>query len=155
MADQTLKINVGSSYDGSGMSKAMGAVNTLSQKAGKAASSVGRLGSSFGMLGGEAGKAVGAVASFAGAFAAGGVWGLAIAGVTATIQLFKDSFNMMDVMNKKAEEQAKAWQEAEKAAKAWLGALKENEFNTIISNADKAVSSLNKLASAQARVALA
>ena len=104
MADQKLNINIGSSWNGAGMQRAMGAVDTLSRTAGKAARAVGGLGAAFGGLGGEVGKAVNSVAGFAGAFATGGVWGLAIAGVTTAIQLFKDSFSTLDEMKKKAEE---------------------------------------------------
>ena len=41
MANQNVKINIGSSYDGSGMVKALGAVNTMSGQARKAAGAVG------------------------------------------------------------------------------------------------------------------
>lgn len=148
MADQKLTINIGSSWNGAGMQKAMGAVNTLSRSAGKAARAVNGLGSAFGSLGGEAGKAVNAIAGFAGAFATGGVWGFAIAGLTTAIQLFKDSFAMMDEMKKKAEEQAKAWEKAEKAAEKWIEQLNQKDFDEVISNTEKYVAELNKVAAA-------
>ena len=44
MADQRININIGSSYNGAGMTKALGAVNQLSQTAGRVAGAVGRLG---------------------------------------------------------------------------------------------------------------
>ena len=41
MADQRVNINIGSSYNGAGMSKALGAVQTMSGQARKAAGAVG------------------------------------------------------------------------------------------------------------------
>ena len=61
MADQNVKINIGSSWNGQGVNKAMGAVDSLSKTAGKAAGAVGTLGTAFGGLDGKVGQAVGAV----------------------------------------------------------------------------------------------
>lgn len=104
MADQKININIGTSWNGAGMNKAMGAVQTLSQTAGKAAGAVGRLGSVFEGIGGQVSKSVGAIASFAGAFATGGVVGLAIAGVTALAGAWQKHNAELEEAKKKAKE---------------------------------------------------
>ena len=88
MADQRVNINIGSSYNGSGMTRALGAVNNLSHTAGKAAGAVGRLAGAFDGLGGTASKSINAVASGLGAIATGGIFGAIIFGVTTVISLF-------------------------------------------------------------------
>lgn len=85
MANQNVKINIGTSYDGSGMAKAMGAVNGMSNSAKKAAGAVGQLAGAFEGLGGKASKAVGAISSGLGAIATGGVFGAIIFGVTMLV----------------------------------------------------------------------
>ena len=85
MANQNVKINIGSSYDGSGMAKALGAVNTMSGQARKAAGAVGQLAGAFEGLGGKASKAVGAIAGGLGAIATGGIFGAIIFGVTTLV----------------------------------------------------------------------
>lgn len=104
MADQKININIGTSWNGAGMNKAMGAVQTLSQTAGKAAGAVGRLGSAFEGIGGEVSKSVGAIAGFAGAFASGGVVGLAIAGVTALAGAWQKHNAELEETKKKTKE---------------------------------------------------
>lgn len=52
MADQKVNINIGSSYNGEGMNKALAGIDTISKTAGKAAGAVGKLGGSFEGLGG-------------------------------------------------------------------------------------------------------
>lgn len=54
MADQRININIGSSYNGAGMTKALGAVNTMGNQAKKAAGAVGQLVGAFDGLGGTA-----------------------------------------------------------------------------------------------------
>jgi hypothetical protein len=54
MADQKVKINIGSTYNGAGMTKALGAVNTMSNQAKRAAGAVGQLAGAFEGLGGTA-----------------------------------------------------------------------------------------------------
>ena len=85
MANQNVKINIGSSYDGSGMAKALGAVNTMSGQARKAAGAVGQLAGAFEGLGGKASKAVGAIAGGLGAIATGGIFGAIVFGVTTLV----------------------------------------------------------------------
>lgn len=88
MADQKVNINIGSSYNGAGMSKALGAVNSMSNNAKRAAGAVGQLAGAFEGLGGTASKSISAVASGLGAIATGGVFGAIIFGVTTVISLF-------------------------------------------------------------------
>lgn len=85
MANQNVKINIGSSYDGSGMAKALGAVNTMSGQAKKAAGAVGQLAGAFSGLGGTASKSIGAIASGLGAIASGGIFGAIVFGVTSLV----------------------------------------------------------------------
>lgn len=88
MADQRVNINIGSSYNGAGMSKALGAVNTMSGQARKAAGAVGQLAGAFDGLGGTASKSIGAVSGALGALATGGIFGAIIFGVTALVSWF-------------------------------------------------------------------
>ena len=88
MADQRVNINIGSSYNGAGMSKALGAVNTMSGQAKKAAGAVGQLAGAFEGLGGTASKSIGAVSGALGALATGGIFGAIIFAVTALVGWF-------------------------------------------------------------------
>ena len=83
MADQNIKINIGSSWNGSGMQKAMGAVDQLSKSASKAAGAMGRIGGAIGVLDGKVGQVAGAIGGLGSALATGGWVGVAVAGVTA------------------------------------------------------------------------
>lgn len=150
-----MNISIGSSYNGEGMTKALNGINSLSKTTGKVAGAVGRLGGSFEALGGTAGKAIGNISNMVGALAAGGLWGGIIAGITTSISLFQSAFDMMDEMKRKTEEQAKAQKAAEESAKKWLQALKDKDMNDIISNGEKYVATLNKLAAAENRVTAA
>lgn len=89
MADQKVNINIGTSYSGEGMQRAMGAMNNMSRVAGKAAGAVGSIGGALGGMSGEAGKAIGSISRLIGALAMGGPLGLAIAGVTALVGAFQ------------------------------------------------------------------
>ena len=129
MADQKININIGSSYNGEGMNKALGSIDKLSKTTGKVAGAVGRLGGSFEALGGSAGKAIGNVSNLMGALATGGLWGGIVAGLTTSIALFQDAMAMMDEMKKRAEENAKEWKKAEENAKKWIQSIQENELN--------------------------
>lgn len=139
MADQKVNINIGSSYNGSGMQRALGAVDSLSKTAGKAAGAVGRLGSAFGGIGGEAGKAVGAVTSLIGTLATGGLIGGAIAAVTSLVGMFKQ---MAD--------------EAEAAEKAQMKAFSDDlnrQVDKYGKELDKVIGKLDKVSKAQQQVA--
>lgn len=139
MADQRININIGSSYSGDGFNKALGAVDGLSKKAGKAAGAVGRLGSALGGIEGEAGKAIGAVTNLVGALASGGLIGGAIAGVTSLVGFFME-------MSK----------EAEKAEKAQMKAFSdqlERQVNSYGKALDTVIDKLGKLSKVQQQVA--
>lgn len=105
MASQKITLDVGTTYNGQGMQKALGAVNSMSRAAGQAASAVGSLGGQLEGMSGQAGQAVGAVSRLLGALAMGGPLGLAVAGVTALVGAFQAL----------SEEEEKARQEMEKA----------------------------------------
>ena len=121
MADQKINIAIGSSYNGTGMNNALGAVDKLSKTAGKAAGAVGSLGSALGGMGGKAGQAIGAVTKLTGALAMGGPIGLAIAGVTALVAAFQNYKEKQEQAAKAAQEHAKKLKElqAEAEKKAW------------------------------------
>lgn len=155
MADQRVNINIGSSYNGEGMSKALAGVEQLSKTSGKVAGAIGRLGGQFEAFGGTAGKAIGNVSNLMGALAAGGLWGGITAGITTAIALFQDAFAMMDEMKKRAEENAKEWKKAEENAKKWIQAIQENELNNIQQHGEKLIATLNRLAAAEAKVTAA
>ena len=155
MANQRINIDIGSSYNGSGMNKALSGIDNLSKQTGKVASAVGRLGGSFEALGGSAGKAIGNVSNLMGALATGGLWGGIIAGLTTSISLFQDAFRMMDEMEKREKERAKAAEEAAKKAEEWIKSLYATDFDGIISKGEKYVSMLNKLAAAENKVTAA
>lgn len=53
MADQSLKINIGTSYDNSGMSRALRSVGGFSKDVGKVTGSIGRASAAIGQLGGS------------------------------------------------------------------------------------------------------
>lgn len=88
MADQHVKIGIGTSYDGSGMSRAMGAIDNLSRTAKSTARAVGGIAGAFDGLGGSAARSIGAIAGGLGALATGGIFGGIIFGLTTIIGLF-------------------------------------------------------------------
>lgn len=147
MADQRIKINIGSSYDGAGMAKAMGGLNKLSQTAGRASGAIGTLAGSFGGLGGTAGKAVGAISKLTGALAMGGPVGVAVAGVTALVGAFQSYKEKQEEAAKATEETAKKVKKLQEEAtkKAW------NDFVTGLSSgrieAEKLATQLDKVIS--------
>lgn len=139
MADQSIKINIGTSYNNQGMAKAMSATDKLSKVAQKTGGAIGQLGQAFGGIDGQVGKAVGSIANFAGALAMGGPVGLAIAGITSLISTFKQ---MSD--------------DAEKAKKAQMQMFSDNLMKGIDSygkNLDKVIEKLGKLQTQQEKVA--
>ena len=146
MADQRVNINIGSSYNGSGMTRALGAVNTMSSNAKRAAGAVGQLAGAFDGLGGSAAKSINAVASGLGAIATGGVFGAIIFGVTTVISLFqkwKDEGDSLDKM------------------KSRLDGIKESTekltsgVSSGISKIDKYTAAVDKLTNAHLRLAAA
>lgn len=156
MADQSIKINIGSSYDGSGMSRAMGGLNNLSQKAGRASSAIGSLAGAFSGLDGAAGKAVGAVSRLTGALSMGGPIGLAIAGVTALVGMFQSYKEKQEKAAAATEEAAKKVKklQEEAAKKAWndfVAGVTAGRIETdkLAASLDKVVRLNNALASAK------
>lgn len=144
MADQKININIGSSYNGSGMTRAMGAVDNLSRTAKSTARAVGGLAGAFEGLGGTAAKSIGAVAGGLGALATGGIFGAIIFGVTTIISLFQ---------------KWKAENNGIEKTKQVLDGIKTSTdkltsgLNASISNIDKYTQSVNKLTTAHLRLA--
>ena len=139
MADQNVRINIGTSYEGTGLNKAMGAMDKLSKAAGKGASAIGKIGGAFDSLGGQAGKAIGSVTSALGAIASGGLVAGAVAAVTSLVQLFID-------MRTQAENLKKAQE------KAFSDNLNK-QIETYGKNIDAVIGKLDKLNSQQLKVA--
>lgn len=146
MADQSVNIKVGSSYDGSGMSRAMGGVNNLSRAAGKAASSVGKIGGAFESLGGTAGKTVGAISGALGALATGGVFGAIIFGVTAIVSWFQK----MGDESKNVEKLKKSLDKIKESTDKYTASL-----STSLTKIDKQMTAINNLSTAYQRLAKA
>lgn len=88
MADQRINIEIGSSYNGGGMKKALAATDNLSRTAGKTAAAVGKISGAFEGLNGTASKSIGAISAGLGALATGGIFGAIIFAVTTVIGLF-------------------------------------------------------------------
>lgn len=156
MADQRVNINIGSSYNGSGMNSALGSIDKLSKTAGRASSAVGSLGGALGGIGGKAGQAIGAVTKLTSALAMGGPIGLAVAGVTALVGAFNDYTEKQEAAKKAAEEHAKKLKklQEEAAKKAWKDFVDDlakgrTEANQMATALEKVVSLENALATAK------
>lgn len=139
MADANLKINIGTSYDGTGLEKTMGAVDKLSKAAGKGARAIGQIGGAFESVGGEAGKAIGSITGALGALATGGLVGGAVAAVGSLVQMFMD-------MSKEAENVRKAQE------KAFADNLNK-QIDKYGKSLDTVIGKLEKLQAQQQRVA--
>ena len=145
MANQNLNINIGTSFNGQGMSKALTAVDSLSKTTGKVAGAVGRLGGAFESLGGTAGKSIGAISGALGALATGGIFGAIIFAVTSIIQLFQ-KMGEDNSMDKLKENLSKVKENSEKVVSSMTGSL---------SKIDRYASSVDRLAAAYQRLAKA
>lgn len=142
MANQKIQIDIGSSFNGAGMNKAMSSVDNLSKSAKKTAGAVGQLAGAFDGLGGKASKSISAVAGGLSAIATGGVFGAIIFAVTTIISLFQKmgEDNGMEKLNKT------------------LDGLKENtekissSTSTATSKIDKYTAAIDKLTAAHLRL---
>ena len=85
MADQSVRINIGSTFNGAGVNKALGAVNGLSNQAKRAAGAVGQLAGAFDSLGAGASKEIGAITGALGALASGGIIGAVTVGFSSLV----------------------------------------------------------------------
>ena len=123
----------------------MSGVNNLSRAAGKASSAVGQLAGAFGGLNGSAGKAVGAVSSLVGALSTGGIFGLAIAGVTALVSAFNSYKEKQEQAAQAAKEHAEKIRklQEEAARTAWKNFVDDLSKGRI--EADKLAASLDKV----------
>ena len=144
MADQRININIGSSYNGAGMTKALGSVNTMGNQAKKAAGAVGQLAGAFEGLGGTASKSISAVAGGLSALATGGIFGAIIFGVTTLVSWLS-----------KLGEQEKP---IDKMKKSLEGINESTEkivrtSNDAISKIDKTTAAVDRLTAAQLRLA--
>lgn len=142
MANQKIQIDIGSSFNGAGMNKAMSSVDNLSKSAKKTAGAVGQLAGAFDGLGGSASKSISAVAGGLSAIATGGVFGAIIFAVTTIVGLFQKmgEDNGMEKLNKT------------------LDGLKENtekissSTSTATSKIDKYTAAIDKLTAAHLRL---
>lgn len=139
MADQSIKINIGTTYSGAGMQKAMSATKQLGDVSKRAAGAIGQLGSAFGGMDGQIGKAVSSIAGFASAIAVAGPVGLAITAITSLVSMFKELSD-----------------EAEKTRKAQMKAFSDNLMKGIDNygkSIDTVIDKLGKLQAQQEKVA--
>lgn len=100
MADQNVKINIGTSFNGEGVAKTVQGLGKIGQVAKSASSTIGQLAGSFDGLDNSASKAIGSIGNLMSAFATGGAFGVAAMAVTSIVSAFAE-------MKKKAEEAAK------------------------------------------------
>lgn len=143
MASQKIQIDIGSSFNGAGMNKALGSVNTLANTAKKTAGAVGQLAGAFDGLGGTASKAVNAVAGGLGAIATGGVFGAIIFAVTTIVGLFQKmgEDNGMEKLKKNIDGIKESTEKV------------SSSTNTAIGKIDKYTAAIDKLTAAQLRLA--
>lgn len=100
MADQNVKINIGTSFNGEGVAKSIQGMGKIGDAAKKASSTIGQLAGSFEGLDNSASKAIGSIGNLMSAFATGGAFGMAAMAVTTIVSAFSE-------MKQKAEEAAK------------------------------------------------
>jgi hypothetical protein len=103
MADQRVNINIGTTYDGKGMSLAIGGNNKLITATTKTSMAVARLGGAFGQLDKTAGLTIGRMSRLFGALAYGGPIGVAVAGVTLLAEAVSGWFQEQEKARKELE----------------------------------------------------
>ena len=107
--DSSILVTIKSLFNGDGFKKLDAATKKSAQSAQRATAALGSVTRAMGTLDGAAGKAAGAVGSVFSAVAAGGVAGLAVAGITAA---FSALSKRIEDAKHKAEETAKKMREA-------------------------------------------
>lgn len=100
MADQNVRINIGTSFNGEGVAKSIQGMGKIGDAAKRASSTIGQLAGSFEGLDNSASKAIGSIGNLMSAFATGGAFGMAAMAVTTIVSAFSE-------MKQKAEEAAK------------------------------------------------
>lgn len=125
-ADGSILLTIRSAFRDEGMKKADAAIRNASLSAGRATAAFQRVAASMGVLGGQAGRVGGQIAGIFSSFAAGGVVGAAVAGLTA---VFGHLVSKMEEAKNKAEETAKKMLEGFTVA----GAAIKGAFSTAAS----------------------
>lgn len=150
MADQNIKINIGTSYDNSGMSRALRSVGGFSKDIGKVTGSIGRasaaigqLGGAFDGLGGKASQTIGQLTSALGAIATGGTIGIIAGGISGWVSIFN---SLKGATSKAKTESDNLKSSIEELAKS---------YNAVKDNATQAITANNQLAASITNVASA
>lgn len=148
MADQKVRINIGTSYDGSGVSKTLGALGKLSNDVGKVTGGLGRmsaavgaLGGTFDSMGGKAAQTLGQLTSALGMIATGGTIGIIMGGIQGWVTIF----NSLKGETKKTKDEAKL-------LKDQIDALSDS-YNKVKDNCNEAITANNNLATSISNVA--
>lgn len=144
MAKSDLEIKIGAILDGDGFKKADNALKTTAKAVGNAGKLMGELDGQLKSIGGTAGRVTGAISGLFGAFAQGGVAGVAMAGIT---MLTGKLISMWKKCKEKAEEAAKAIVESyTKAAEQISNRFKKvsEDIGKAKDNADFNISLRNK-----------
>ena len=85
MANQNIKVNIGTTFDGKGFQQLSGSISQSARQIKGVTKGIGDLSAGFASLGGAAGKVAGGIGDLAGGLASGGPVGLAIAGITVAV----------------------------------------------------------------------
>lgn len=125
-ADGSILLTIRSAFRDEGMKKADAAIRNASRSASRASASFQRVAASMGVLGGQLGRVGGQITGIFSSFAAGGVVGAAVAGLTA---VFGHLISKMEEVEKKSSELAKKMLEGFSAA----GAAIKGAFSTAAS----------------------
>jgi len=106
--NEQIKLDIVSGFDPGGFSKADKAVKGLGQTMNRQGEAVNKVITAFGSANSEVGKFAKGAQNLMGAFAGGGIWGLAAAGVAILVTKFMEA---REAAAKMAEEQRKAWRD--------------------------------------------
>lgn len=109
MAKQDISLNIGTKFNGEGFKKMNQAVQGAAGSVRSASKNINGVVQALGGVEGQVGKIFNGIGNIMGAFAGGGVFGLAVAGIGLA---FKTVMDKIEEAKKKAEEAAKAMREA-------------------------------------------
>lgn len=118
MAKQDISLNIGTKFNGEGFKKMNQAVQGAAGSVRSASKNINGVVQALGGVEGQVGKIFNGIGNIMGAFAQGGVFGLAVAGIGMA---FKFVMDKIEEAKKKAEEAAKAMKEAWEKAFNRLG----------------------------------
>lgn len=106
--NEKIKLDITSAFDPGGFTRADKAVKGLGQTMNRQGEAVNKVMTAFGDANTEGGKLAKTAQNLMGAFAGGGIWGIAAAGVALIVTKFMEA---REAAKKLVEEQQKAWRE--------------------------------------------